>query len=284
MAKRIIVAMKEIIELASALGDESRMRILLCLKDSTLCLCHLTEILGLAGSTVSKHLSLLEDAGLIACQPEGKWKYYRWAEGCDGTCAAEALAWVRRHADGDGQSKADAAKRSVVLARLNAPCPPEARARVMFLCTGNSCRSQMAEGLLRAMAGHRFEVYSAGLEPKPIAEMTRQVMREIGIDIEGQRPKSVMDFLGREHFGHLITVCGHADALCPIFPGVSNRQHWPINDPSEVEGTEEERLAVFRETRDELMFKISAWLLDQGIKDSETFPRPGCDADCADEV
>ena len=276
--------MKEIIDIASALGDESRMRILLCLKDSTLCLCHLTEILGLAGSTVSKHLSLLESAGLVESRQDGKWKYYRWFEGGEGTCAAEALAWVRRHAEPGGQAKDDAAKRAVVLARLNAPCPQEARARVMFLCTGNSCRSQMAEALLRAMAGHHFEVYSAGLDPTPIAEMTRQVMREIGIDIEGQRPKSVLDFLGREHFGHLITVCDRADALCPIFPGVSNRLHWPVNDPAEVEGTEDERLAAFRQARDELMFKISAWLMDQGIRDGETFPRPGCDEDCADEV
>lgn len=260
------------------------MRILLCLKDSTLCLCHLTEILGLAGSTVSKHLSLLESAGLTVFQQDGKWKYYRWAEGGGGTCASEALAWVRRHSEANGQAKDDASKRAAVLARLNTVCPPEPRTRVLFLCTGNSCRSQMAEGLLRAMAGHRFEVYSAGLAPKPIAEMTRQVMREIGIDIEGQRPKSVMDFLGREHFGHLITVCDRADGLCPIFPGVGNRQHWPLPDPAEVDGTEEVRLAAFRETRNELMSKISAWLLDQGIKDVERVPRYGCDADCSDDV
>ena len=276
--------MKEVIGIASALGDESRLRILLCMKDSTLCLCHLTEILGLAGSTVSKHLSLLESAGLIACRQEGTWKYYRWAEDGNGTCAAEALAWVRRHAEADGQAKDDDAKRSVVLARLTAPCPHEARARVMFLCTGNSCRSQMAEGLLRAMAGHHFEVYSAGLAPKPIAEMTRQVMREIGIDIERQRPKSVMDFLGREHFGHLITVCDRADALCPIFPGVSNRQHWPVNDPAKVKGTKDERLAAFRDARDELRVKISAWLMEQGIREGESFSRLGCDEDCEDDV
>jgi hypothetical protein len=95
---------------------------------------------------------------------------------------------------------------------------------------------------------------------------------------------SALDFLGRQHFGHLITVCDRADALCPIFPGVSYRQHWPLSDPSEVEGTEEERLTAFRETRGELLFKISAWLMDQGITDSETVPRYGCDEDCSDEV
>ena len=276
--------MKEIVDIASALGDKSRLRILLCLKDSTLCLCHLTEILGLAGSTVSKHLSLLESAGLIESQPDGKWKFYRWVENGDGKCASEALAWVRHHAGADGQAKDDASKRAVVLARLNSFCPPEPRTRVLFLCTGNSCLSQMAEGLLRAMAGRRFEVYSAGVDPKPVAELTRQVMREIGIDIEGQRPKSVMDFLGREHFGHLITVCERANGLCPIFPGVGNRRHWPLPDPSEVEGTEEVRLDAFRTTRDELMCKISAWLQDQGIKHGALVPRYGCDADCADDV
>lgn len=267
LAKRIISAMKEIIDIANTLGDESRMRILLCLKDSTLCLCHLTEILGLAGSTVSKHLGMLESAGLIVSQQDGKWKYYRWGEGDSGTCVAEALAWVRRHAEPVGVAKDDAAKRAVVLERLKVPCPPEARARVMFLCTGNSCRSQMAEGLLRAMAGNRFEVYSAGLEPVPIAEMACRVMGEIGIDISGHRPKSVLDFLGREHFGYLITVCDRADALCPIFPGVSTRLHWPMKDPAQATGTEEQRLDAFRQTRDALMFKISSWLMDQGITD-----------------
>ena len=263
---RIIGTMNKIVVIANALGDESRMRILLCLMDSTLCPCHLSEILGRAGTTVSKHLGVLESAGLIVSQPEGKLNYYRWADGGDGSCVAEALAWVRWHAESDGQTKDDAAKRSVVLARLNVPCPPEARTRVMFLCTGNSCRSQMAEGLLRAMAGQHFAVYSAGLEPRPIAAMTYQVMQEIGVDINGQRPKSLKDFLGREHFGHLITVCDKAESACPVFPGVSNRQHWPLNDLSKVEGPEEEQLAAFRETRDKLIAKISVWLKERGLR------------------
>jgi arsenate reductase len=123
----------------------------------------------------------------------------------------------------------------------------------------------MAEGLLRALAGDRFEVHSAGLDPQPVAELAVRVMHELGVDISGQRPKSVLDFLGRLHIGTLITVCDRAEALCPVFPGNGIRLHWPTPDPAEARGSEEERLEAFRATRDELLFKISSWLMDQGV-------------------
>jgi arsenate reductase len=119
----------------------------------------------------------------------------------------------------------------------------------------------MAEAFLRKHGGDRFEPYSAGLEPKRIHPLTVQAMHEIGIDLSGQRSKDVMEYLGRKHFGYLITVCAHAEAHCPtVFPGVSMRLHWPIEDPAAFEGPEEEKLAKFREIRDEIEQRIKTWL------------------------
>jgi arsenate reductase (thioredoxin) len=126
------------------------------------------------------------------------------------------------------------------------------KSSVLFLCTGNSARSQMAEALLRTKAGGRFEAFSAGLEPKDVHPMAVEVMAEVGVDIGAQRAKSVEEFLGRRHFGYLITVCDDADANCPTFPGVGTRLHWSLVDPAAAEGSRDERLEVFRRVRDQL--------------------------------
>lgn len=136
------------------------------------------------------------------------------------------------------------------------------RPRVLFLCTGNSARSQMAEGILRARAGDRFEAFSAGLEPTAVHPLAIEAMAEIGIDISGQRAKSVAEYLGKEHFGHLITVCDRAAANCPTFPGVARRLHWSLADPAAAEGDHEARLAVFREVRDRLVALIDEFVAD----------------------
>ena len=122
---------------------------------------------------------------------------------------------------------------------------------VLFLCTGNSCRSQMAEGWLRHLAGDRFRAFSAGLEPGIVHPLAIEAMREIGVDISGQRSKDVASLLGR-HFSHIITVCDRAQQNCPIFPGASLREHWPIEDPAAAEGLHDERMLVFRKVRDEI--------------------------------
>ena len=134
--------------------------------------------------------------------------------------------------------------------------------RVLFLCTGNSARSQMAEAFLRNHGGERFEAYSAGLEPKDIHPCTRQVLAEASLDMAGQYSKSVNEYLGKVHFGYLITVCGDADKKCPIFPGVSVRLHWPFEDPAKFVGTEEEKLNKFREIRDQIEAKIKTWVTE----------------------
>ena len=138
-------------------------------------------------------------------------------------------------------------------------------AKVLFLCTGNSARSQMAEALLRHYASDHFEVYSAGLEPKGINPYTVQVMSEVGLDLSQHTSKDVFRYLGQVNFGYIITVCSNAEARCPIFPGISYRFYWPFDDPATVVGTDDEKLAKFREVRDQIDQRIRAWLIEQRI-------------------
>ena len=132
--------------------------------------------------------------------------------------------------------------------------------RVLFMCTGNTARSQMAEAFLRACAGDRYEAYSAGYEPLEINPLTRVVMEERGFDLSGQYAKGLKEFLGNVHFGYLITVCGRAEAECPTFPGMGTREFCPFEDPAAFEGSEEEWLGKFREVRDAIDARVQEWL------------------------
>src|ERR1035437_4898926 len=123
--------------------------------------------------------------------------------------------------------------------------------KVLILCTGNSARSQMAEGLFRHEAGDGYEVFSAGTKPTQVRPEAIAVMREIGIDIYGHRSKPVDEFTGQE-FDTVITVCDNANESCPVFPGRTHRLHWPFEDPPTVVGSEEERRAAFRAIRDQI--------------------------------
>jgi len=130
--------------------------------------------------------------------------------------------------------------------------------RVLILCTGNSARSQMAEGWLRSLGGGRFEVYSAGTRPSTVRPEAVEAMREVGVDIASHRTKSVEEFAGRE-FDYVITVCDNARESCPVFPGKTERIHWGFDDPAAVEGGWDERLAAFRRVRDEIGERLRAW-------------------------
>ena len=134
------------------------------------------------------------------------------------------------------------------------------RRRVMFVCTHNSARSQMAEGMLRAMGGDTFEVFSAGTEATGVRPEAIAVMDEIGIDISGHTSKSLAPFMG-ESFSWVITVCDEAKEACPTIPGVAQQDHWSIDDPSAVEGDEETRLAAFREARDIIRDRVHIFVL-----------------------
>jgi arsenate reductase len=133
------------------------------------------------------------------------------------------------------------------------------RIRVLILCTGNSARSQMAEGLLRHYGGETFEVVSAGIDPSFVRPEAIEVMREIDIDISSHRSKSVEEFIGQP-FDYVITVCDNANQRCPIFPGASRRIHWSIEDPAAIEGNAETRLEAFRIARNELRKLLSEFI------------------------
>ena len=135
------------------------------------------------------------------------------------------------------------------------------KTRVLFLCTHNTARSQMAEAFLNNIAGDRFEAHSAGLEPKEIHPFTRQVMEEIGIDLGKQYSKSLKDYMGKTHFGYLITVCAQAEANCPsTFPDISKRLFWDIENPELTASSGPHKMERFRQVRDEIKERIASWL------------------------
>ncbi len=130
---------------------------------------------------------------------------------------------------------------------------------VLFLCTGNSARSQMAEGLLRAIGGTDFEIFSAGTDPRGLNPLAVEAMREGGIDILGHESKSIDRYLGQT-FDYVITVCDRARENCPTFPGDNERIHWSFDDPAAATGTHEQRLAVFRRVRNEISERLRLWV------------------------
>ena len=133
------------------------------------------------------------------------------------------------------------------------------KTRVMFLCTGNSARSQMAEGFLRHLAADRFDAISAGVEPKGVHPLATQVMREVGVDISNHRSKDVADLL-QEKVDWVVTVCDRAKERCPIFPFAFRKEHWSLEDPADAKGTEEQRRAVFRRIRDEIEGRVRTFV------------------------
>lgn len=134
--------------------------------------------------------------------------------------------------------------------------------RVLVLCTHNSARSQMAEGLLRALAPDRFDVASAGTEATRVHPLAIRAMDELGIDLRGHRSKTV-DRLLAEPWDYVITVCDSANERCPLFPGRTTRLHWSFEDPSAATGSEDERLAVFRRVRDAIAARLREWVAER---------------------
>lgn len=135
--------------------------------------------------------------------------------------------------------------------------------RVLFICTHNSARSQMAEGLLRHLGGDRFEAFSAGTEATRVRPLAIKAMAELGIDISGQQSKTLNRYLN-EPFDDVITVCDTAAEACPIFPGAAHRRHWSFEDPSKATGSEAEQLKIYRRVRDQIRSRIEQELLATG--------------------
>ena len=141
--------------------------------------------------------------------------------------------------------------------------------KILILCTGNSCRSQMAEGYFRNMVGDRLEVFSAGLAPSVVNPTAISVMKEDGVDISNQTSKNVDQFVGQQ-FDYIITVCDNAKEHCPNFPGKAERIHWSFEDPAEATGTDEEVFNVFRKVRNQIKEKIDEFIItDKARGDNE---------------
>jgi arsenate reductase (thioredoxin) len=138
--------------------------------------------------------------------------------------------------------------------------------KILVLCTGNSTRSQMGEGLFRAEGGAGFEVFSAGTKPSAVRPEAIAVMKEIGIDISGHRSKAVDEFSGQV-FDCVVTVCDNARDNCPVFPASSERMHWSFEDPAALEGSEAERLSAFRRIRDQMHARVKAFFVDRAATD-----------------
>ena len=137
--------------------------------------------------------------------------------------------------------------------------------RVLFICTHNSARSQMAEGLLRHLGNDRFEVYSAGTEATFVRPLAIKAMADLGIDISHQQSKTLDRYLG-DQFDDVITVCDTAAEACPVFPGATRQRHWSFEDPSKATGSEAEQLKVYRQVRDQILSQIENELLKMRIE------------------
>ena len=141
------------------------------------------------------------------------------------------------------------------------------KAKVLFLCTGNSVRSQMAEAFLKKHGGEHYDAYSTGTEPKGINPYTKRVMEEVGVNLSGQYSKHVREYIGKMNFAYVITLCGEAQKSCPtIFPGIGQILHWSFEDPAAFAGSDDEKLAKFREVRDQIERTIKEWLSGQQEK------------------
>jgi arsenate reductase len=136
---------------------------------------------------------------------------------------------------------------------------------ILFVCTGNSCRSQMAEGLARLLGGADVDVYSAGTHPIGIVERTYAVMEEIGVDISGQTSDPLEMYIGRP-FDYVITLCNHAEAMCPTWAGSGKRLHWPVPDPYSIQGTEAGIMPAYRSARDTIREKIIEFFGEIGVE------------------
>ena len=204
-----------------------------------ICVCEFEGYYGMGQSKVSYHLGKLKEAGLVREERRGRWSFYS----LDREAAGRLLGEAGNH--------------------LGVALGWEARRRVLFLCTHNSARSQMAEGLLRHLAGDRFEAMSAGTEAASVRPEAIAAMAELGVDISGQESKTLDHYLD-EPFDYVITVCDAASEACQVFPGAKKRLHWSFRDPSRATGDEERRLEVFREVRDEILARIEKDLVPVG--------------------
>lgn len=247
-------------ELFSALSDETRLRILCLLSRGELCVCDLMQLLSAPQSTLSRHLGRLRRAGLVTNRRDGKWVHYTLA---DKTIPNELVSLIGSFNQispydvDDKRLKAHLKEQKDRLALQKPESVPVIR--VLVLCTGNSCRSQIAEGFLRYYGGKNIEVRSAGIDRHGVNPSAVRVMSEIGIDISAHTSNNLSEYLS-DRFDYVITVCDNAAKRCPVFPSYTIRLHWPFDDPAIASGSSEDIIAEFRRIRDMIGVKVKEWL------------------------
>lgn len=246
----VMVSLSQPPVILTLLSHRIRWQILAALAQSDRRARELVELLHQPQNLVSYHLQRLRRSGLVRVQrsrADGREIYY-----------SLDMDRVRQLYFSAGESLHPAVSEEGL--QTGDVLPPKLKARVLFLCTHNSARSQMAEGLLRVRSGGSVEAFSAGTAPTAVHPLAIRTLQEMNIDISAQRAKSVQEFLGQQ-FDYIITVCDRARELCPVFPGDPVQIHWSFPDPVEVEGTEEQRLAAFREIALQLNTRIGYLLM-----------------------
>ncbi len=259
---------------AKAVADRTRIRILKLLEGGELCVCQIVAVLGLAPATVSKHLSLLKGAGLLRARRDGRWAYYRLADRGASPFVAGARGMIDALPPDDAVTAGDRARLAQIGAMtMTEVCgiaadsserkePPmrETPYNVLFLCTGNSARSILAEALLNASGDQRFRAFSAGSHPKGGVDPTvLAVLRQKGLATEGLRSKSWDEFAvpGAPAMDFVFTVCDDAAGeVCPIWPGQPITAHWGVPDPAAFQGAEAEKRALCGEVMRMLAARI----------------------------
>lgn len=243
----------------SALAQESRLEVFRALAREApegLAAGVLSDRLAIPPSTLSFHLDHLVTAGLIRREREGRSLVYSLDVG-----TVNELLWFMGEDCCQGNLALCTEPMARIDARVREADEPAARPRVLFLCSRNSARSQMAEAILRREAGERFEVHSCGLRPDAIHPMTLRVLEEVALDTSPLRSKDLSDYLGKLSIHHAMIVCETANDHCPkLHPFALHLEYWPFPDPVAAEGTEAERLEAFREVRDAIEERIRQWL------------------------
>jgi thioredoxin type arsenate reductase len=259
--------MKQFIRLMKALSDPNRVKVIKMLQRRDMCVCELQAALGIGQPTVSSHLKTLEDAGLVISAKEGQWVNYSLAKG-DYLCAGVILEHLKTWLESDPEVAAmlsglDKIRRENLCSRSPSSHQQEryrmvTPKKVLFICTHNSARSQIAEAFLNNLGGDKYAAASGGFEPRPLNPLAIEAMAEAGLDISKNESKSVFDlFKAGRIFDYVITVCEDAsEGQCPVFPGVTSRMHIPFADPESLTGSHEEKMAEVRKIRDTIKAKV----------------------------
>jgi arsenate reductase (thioredoxin) len=259
------MTMDNIVKLLKALSDRNRLRIIAGLMEQDeLCACQITELLQVSGATASRHLTILSNARLVSARKSGRWIYYKLQR--ESINHHQILEWLQREFDKTEEIATDRTTLAKIVSsdpeelcrkQRGVGCCPK-KIKLLFLCTGNSCRSQMAEGWTRHLKGDWIDVYSAGIETHGLNPNAVKVMAEAGIDITGQKSQLLSEF-DTVNFDYVVTVCSHAHDNCPVFSGNAKVVHLGFPDPPKMaheSASTEEILDCFRQVRNEIKLYV----------------------------